>query len=109
MAKDIEQIVAENKRLREALEKIIERILSGVYDATDVAFIDEQAKSALSHVPKIKNEEADWDIIWDDYSELIDNDIDSLQTVAGSCVITKKEFDKMKKSFTITANQINSK
>jgi hypothetical protein len=40
------ELKAENEKLREALEKIIDRCERGIYDAIDAAFIEETARQA---------------------------------------------------------------
>lgn len=45
------------------------------------------------------NEVKDPQEIWDDFSQHIDDDIDSLQTVAGSDVMTKRDFDNLCKKY----------
>jgi cell division protein FtsB len=43
---EVEELKAENEKLRGALEKIIDRCERGIYDATDAAFIEETARQA---------------------------------------------------------------
>jgi hypothetical protein len=48
------ELKAENEKLREALEKIIDRCERGIYDATDAAFIEEIARQAPTPLNKNK-------------------------------------------------------
>jgi hypothetical protein len=40
------ELKAQNEKMREVLEKIIDRCERGIYDATDAAFIEETARQA---------------------------------------------------------------
>jgi hypothetical protein len=48
------ELKAENEKLREALEKIIDRCERGIYDAIDAAFIEETARQAPNPLNKNK-------------------------------------------------------
>jgi chromosome segregation ATPase len=51
---EVEELKAENEKMRGALEKIIDRCERGIYDATDAAFIEEIARQAPTPLNKNK-------------------------------------------------------
>lgn len=49
----------------------------------------------LDESPSKESDAVDPDELWDEYSEHIDDDIDSLSIVAGSAVMTRESFKKL--------------
>lgn len=69
---------------------------NGSYESFEIApesvhlyeYLDESPSSGLLGAEEAAEE------LWDDYSELINDDVSSLETVAGNCIIREHKFKK---------------
>jgi len=78
-----------------AIEDATNFILANPFD---VHIVEQKAKQILEALAKLSSmplEEDDAEEIWDKYSRHIGDDIDSLQQVAGSVVMTERDFSEM--------------
>lgn len=65
-----------------------------VYDLIDVEFLDESASPSDIREDAIKPV-SDYQELWDEFAEYVDDDIDSLSTFAGRTVLTDTNFKKL--------------